>query len=99
MHGEEIKYIREAYDTKWMSTVGANPNEVERLAAEKVRKWSTQAREAASWYQHEELVYNYRISNVIAGGTLGTDGKPFDIGADIFAKGLCLPSDNKMTLE
>lgn len=36
-------------------------------AANKVRKWSTQAREAASWYQHEELGYNYRMSNVIAG--------------------------------
>lgn len=35
--------------------------------AEKVRKWSTQSREAASWYQHEELGYNYRMSNVIAG--------------------------------
>ena len=196
-------------------------------AAEKVRKWSTQAREAASWYQHEELGYNYRMSNVIAGvvrgqfphleehitqkkaiyeryregfkglpvqmnpidfansepnywlscmiidadamcpqvrgeqdvlytpehgkscpseildaiasinaegrpiwkpmhmqpiyrlnpfitregngravtnayiagGTLGADGKPLDMGADIFARGLCLPSDNKMTPE
>ena len=36
-------------------------------AADKVRKWSTQAREAAFWYQHEELGYNYRMSNVIAG--------------------------------
>ena len=195
--------------------------------ADKVRKWSTQAREAAPWYQHEELGYNYRMSNVIAGvvrgqlpyldehiaqkraiyeryregladlpvrmnpydaknsvpnfwlsclivdpeamspqvrgeqdvlyqsepgksnpteileaiahvnaegrpiwkpmhlqpiyrmnpfftregngraktnayiagGTLGKDGKPLDVGADIFARGLCLPSDNKMTAE
>lgn len=36
-------------------------------AANKVRKWSTQSRENASWYQHEELGYNYRMSNVIAG--------------------------------
>lgn len=36
-------------------------------AATKVRKWSTQARENAPWYQHEELGYNYRMSNVIAG--------------------------------
>lgn len=35
--------------------------------ADKIRKWSTQSREAAPWYQHEELGYNYRISNVIAG--------------------------------
>ena len=36
-------------------------------AAKKVRKWSTQSREAAPWYQHEELGYNYRMSNIIAG--------------------------------
>ncbi|MFC2470386.1 MAG: DegT/DnrJ/EryC1/StrS family aminotransferase [Lachnoanaerobaculum gingivalis] len=40
-------------------------------AAKKVRKWSTQARENASWYQHEELGYNYRMSNVIAGVVRG----------------------------
>jgi dTDP-4-amino-4,6-dideoxygalactose transaminase len=38
-----------------------------REAADKVRKWSTQAREAAPWYQHEEIGYNYRMSNIIAG--------------------------------
>ena len=40
-------------------------------AANKARKWSTQAREAAPWYQHEELGYNYRMSNVIAGVVRG----------------------------
>ena len=35
--------------------------------ADKVRKWSTQSREDAPWYQHEEIGYNYRMSNVIAG--------------------------------
>lgn len=40
-------------------------------AANKVRKWSTQARENASWYQHEEIGYNYRMSNVIAGVVRG----------------------------
>lgn len=196
-------------------------------AANKARKWSTQSRENAPWYQHEELGYNYRMSNVIAGivrgqlpyleehidqkrviyerykeglkelpvvmnpydaensepnfwlscmlinpeamcrqergeqealyitepgkscpteiletlaaynaegrpiwkpmhmqpiyrmnsfvtregngraktnayikgGTLGKDGKPLDVGMDIFQRGLCLPSDNKMTVE
>lgn len=33
----------------------------------KVRKWSTQSRDNAPWYQHEELGYNYRMSNVVAG--------------------------------
>lgn len=35
--------------------------------ADKVRKWSTQSREDAAWYQHEEIGYNYRMSNIIAG--------------------------------
>ena len=39
--------------------------------AHKVRKWSTQAREDAAWYQHEELGFNYRMSNVIAGVVRG----------------------------
>ena len=36
-------------------------------AADKARKWSTQARENAPWYQHEEYGYNYRMSNILAG--------------------------------
>ena len=39
--------------------------------AAQIRKWATQAREAAPWYQHEEAGYNYRISNVIAGVVRG----------------------------
>lgn len=35
MHGEELKYMTEAYETNWMSTVGKNIDEVERIAAEK----------------------------------------------------------------
>ena len=40
-------------------------------AADKVRKWSTQSRENAPWYQHTELGYNYRMSNVIGGVVRG----------------------------
>ena len=40
-------------------------------AADRARKWSTQSRESAPWYQHEELGYNYRMSNVIAGVVRG----------------------------
>ena len=43
----------------------------DQAAAEKARKWSTQSREAATWYQHEEPGYNYRMSNVIAGVVRG----------------------------
>ena len=39
--------------------------------ADKARKWSTQSREAAPWYQHEEIGYNYRMSNIIAGVVRG----------------------------
>ena len=36
MHGDELKYVTEAYETNWMSTVGANINEVEKQMCEKV---------------------------------------------------------------
>lgn len=39
--------------------------------ANKARKWSTQSRENAAWYQHEELGFNYRMSNIIAGVVRG----------------------------
>jgi len=41
------------------------------ILAEKARKWSTQSREKATWYQHKEVGYNYRMSNVIAGVVRG----------------------------
>ena len=43
----------------------------DKSAADKARKWSTQSRENAPWYQHEEIGYNYRMSNVIAGVVRG----------------------------
>ena len=43
----------------------------EKSDADKVRKWSTQSREAAPWYQHEEIGYNYRMSNIVAGVVRG----------------------------
>lgn len=36
-------------------------------ARDKAFFWATQAREATPWYQHEEIGYNYRMSNVVAG--------------------------------
>ena len=39
--------------------------------ANKIRKWSTQSREDAPWYQHEELGFNYRMSNIVAGVVRG----------------------------
>ncbi len=35
--------------------------------ANKVLFWATQAREPARWYQHKEVGYNYRMSNIVAG--------------------------------
>lgn len=40
-------------------------------ASNKARKWSTQSRENAPWYQHEEIGYNYRMSNIVAGVVRG----------------------------
>ena len=39
--------------------------------AEQLLKWSTQAKELAPWYQHTEIGYNYRMSNVVAGVVRG----------------------------
>ena len=36
MHGPELEYVKEAYETNWMSTVRKNINEVERMACEKI---------------------------------------------------------------
>lgn len=43
-----------------------DPAEAEERIA-KVRFWSTQSREPAIWYQHEEIGYNFRMSNIVAG--------------------------------
>lgn len=39
----------------------------EKAAIDKARFWATQARDPAPWYQHSEMGYNYRMSNIIAG--------------------------------
>jgi dTDP-4-amino-4,6-dideoxygalactose transaminase len=39
--------------------------------ADQTRKWSTQARGSPPWYQHTEIGYNYRMSNVVAGVVRG----------------------------
>ncbi|MBR5285010.1 MAG: DegT/DnrJ/EryC1/StrS family aminotransferase [Clostridia bacterium] len=39
----------------------------DKAARDKALFWATQAREPAPWYQHEEIGYNYRMSNVVAG--------------------------------
>ncbi|MDD6479305.1 MAG: aminotransferase class I/II-fold pyridoxal phosphate-dependent enzyme [Oscillospiraceae bacterium] len=39
----------------------------DKKARDKALFWATQARENALWYQHEEIGYNYRMSNVVAG--------------------------------
>lgn len=36
-------------------------------AVKKARFWATQARDPARYYQHSEIGYNYRMSNVVAG--------------------------------
>ena len=43
MHGSEIEYITEAYETNWMSTVGENINQVEQMTCEKTG-WNTRWR-------------------------------------------------------
>ena len=40
MHGDELKYMTRAFETNWMSTVGENINEVERIALQRMRALS-----------------------------------------------------------
>ena len=41
MHGDEKKWVDEAIETNWVSTIGANINEVEKIVAEKIgRKYA-----------------------------------------------------------
>jgi len=57
----------------------------ERIA--KVRFWATQSRDVARWYQHSELGYNYRMSNIVAGigrGQLKVLDKRVEKKRDIF---------------
>ncbi|MBR6896671.1 MAG: DegT/DnrJ/EryC1/StrS family aminotransferase [Lachnospiraceae bacterium] len=46
--------------------------------ADIIRKWSTQSRDNAAWYQHSQTGYNYRMSNVIAGVIRGQMPYLFD---------------------
>jgi pyridoxal phosphate-dependent aminotransferase EpsN len=39
----------------------------DRAWVDKVRFWSQQSREPVAWYEHKELGYNYRLSNILAG--------------------------------
>ena len=40
---------------------------LEEEKARKARKWATQAKDDAPWYEHTEIGYNYRLSNILAG--------------------------------
>ena len=39
----------------------------DKAAADKARFWATQSRDPAPHYQHSEIGYNYRMSNIVAG--------------------------------
>ncbi len=68
-HGALI--VEDAAESLGASYKGQETGTFGKADADRVRKWSTQSREAAPWYQHEELGYNYRMSNVIAGVVRG----------------------------
>lgn len=36
------------------------------VMAKRIRKWATQSREPEPWYEHAEIGYNYRLSNLLA---------------------------------
>lgn len=39
----------------------------DKMTIKKARNLATQARDTAPWYQHSEIGYNYRMSNIVAG--------------------------------
>mgnify|MGYP000258376734 CR=1 FL=1 len=52
------------------------------------------------WIYHKRRQWPSSDKCIYAGGAVSKqDGLPIDIGMDIFERGLCLPSDNKMTVE
>lgn len=53
MHGEELRYMTEAYESNWMSTVGENINELERLVSEYIGQW----RNKMQWYLDDLPVF------------------------------------------
>lgn len=71
MHGDEIKYVKEAYETNWMSTLGENINELERLVAEKVGCGYTVALSCGTSALHMAV----KLAGVKPGGMLLTDDK------------------------
>ena len=50
MHGDELKFITEAYQTNWMSTVGKNIDEIEKLIEQR-----TQARKDKNWAEADRI--------------------------------------------
>jgi dTDP-4-amino-4,6-dideoxygalactose transaminase len=50
-----------------MLVCNGDDEEKAKKRAAKIRFWATQSRENARWYQHTELGYNYRMSNIVAG--------------------------------
>ena len=68
MHGEELKYIQEAYDTNWMTTAGTNINEVEtkvNLIMEKIKqtgylKMNEDAENQDTFKEFDELMFMIR---------------------------------------
>ena len=175
MHGDELKYVTEAYETNWMSTVGKNITEAERMIAELVGVRYAVALSAGTAALHlamklageamygqaelgkgalsnrkvfcSDVTFDATVNPVVYEGgkscpteileTLAkynAEGRPVwkpmhmqpiyrmnpyitregsgrartnayieggcaDVGMDIFERGLCLPSDNKMTAE
>ena len=61
MHGEELKYMTEAYETNWMSTVGKNIDEVERLTCEKIDCKYSVALSAGTAALHMEIQWCMKV--------------------------------------
>jgi len=58
MHGDELKYMKEAYDTNWMSTLGENIDEVARMVCKMIVAKARFGRYPSRGYGNRRLIDN-----------------------------------------
>jgi dTDP-4-amino-4,6-dideoxygalactose transaminase len=65
MGGEEMRFVKEAFESNYIAPLGPQVDAFEREFIERARFLSQQAREDFPHYEHEEIGYNYRMSNIL----------------------------------
>jgi dTDP-4-amino-4,6-dideoxygalactose transaminase len=66
MGGEEMRFVKEAFESNYIAPLGPQVDAFEREFIGRARFLSQQAREDFPHYEHTEIGYNYRMSNILA---------------------------------